>query len=309
MALVTRRLIVFVFEGQIPGMRIVFATDLSEASRAAVESRTCLHCLDAVGVTEVHLFTVVPDNVSGTLPGMDAASDAHKALDAQRETFEAVGFDVETHVARGAPYRRINGLAERLPADLTVICSRGQSPLRNRLIGDTVRNVARTSVVPLLVERIDDEPGLASNDGPRVHNEHLFREILYVTDFSDNAARAYEFLPRLRRATERVTLLHVREREQKDRGESPSAARERLSERARDLQRRMGVDTEVVVRSGEAVEEILAEERRSDPTLTLLGARGTSRLRRLLLGNVSESVIAKGSTNVLLVPPASVPPR
>ncbi len=106
-----------------------------------------------------------------------------------------------------------------------------------------------------------------------------------------------------------MTLLHVREREQKRRGESIEAARERLDERAADLERRINVETETTVRSGEAVEEILAEERRSDPTLTLLGARGTSRLRRLLLGNVSESVIARGSTNVLVVPPASVPPR
>lgn len=290
-------------------MRVVFATDLSEASQTAICSRTCLHCLDVIGVSEVHLFTVVPDNVSGSLPGMDAANDAHETLTAQRETFEAAGFDVETHVARGAPYRRINGLAERLPADLTIVGSRGQSPLRNRLIGDTVRNVARTSVVPLLVERIDCDPERGANGAAAVPHEHLFREVLYVTDFSDNAERAYEFLPRLRRATERVTLLHVREREQKRRGISTEAARERLVERAADLERRINVETETTVRSGEAVKEILAEERRIDPTLTLLGARGTSRLRRLLLGNVSESVIARGSTNVLVVPPASVPPR
>ncbi|QZX99157.1 universal stress protein [Halobaculum rubrum] len=290
-------------------MRAVFATDLSEASRAAFRSRTCLHCLDAIGVSEVHLFTVVPDNVSGSLPGMDAASDASEALEPQRETFEAAGFDVETHVARGAPYRRINGLAERLPADLTVVGSRGQSPLRNRLIGDTVRNVARTSVVPLLVERIDDGSDTAADADATLTQEHLFREILYVTDFSDNAERAFEFLPRLRRAADRVTLLHVLERERTDRGESFAVARERLAERAADLDRRMDVETDIAVRSGEAVEGILAEERRIDPTLTLLGARGTSRLRRLLLGNVSESVIARGTSNVLLVPPASVPPR
>ncbi|MFC6784482.1 universal stress protein [Halobaculum halobium] len=290
-------------------MRVVFATDLSEASRSAICSRTCLHCLNAIGVTDIHLFTVVPDNVSGSLPGMDAVSDAHEALDAQRETFEAAGFEVETHVARGTPYRRINGLAERLPADMTVIGSRGQSPLRNRFIGDTVRNVARTSVVPLLVERIDADAETGADGVTAVHNEHLFREVLYVTDFSENAQRAYEFLPRLRRATERVTLLHVREREQKTQGESADDARELLAERAADLEGRIDVETEISLRSGEAVEEILAEERRIDPTLTVMGARGTSRLRRLLLGNVSESVVARGDTNILLVPPASVPPR
>jgi nucleotide-binding universal stress UspA family protein len=46
-----------------------------------------------------------------------------------------------------------------------------------------------------------------------------------------------------------------------------------------------------------------------DSTVTLLGARGQSRLRRLLLGSVSESVVAQGNGNVLLVPPDSSTPR
>ncbi|MFY4815872.1 universal stress protein, partial [Haloarcula sp. AONF1] len=105
-------------------MRIVFATDLSDANEAAIESRTCLECLDNIGVREVHLLTVVPDNVSSGLPGMEAATDAKEALAPQRRVFERAGFDVETHVARGTPHRRINGLAERVDADMIVVGSR-----------------------------------------------------------------------------------------------------------------------------------------------------------------------------------------
>jgi nucleotide-binding universal stress UspA family protein len=71
----------------------------------------------------------------------------------------------------------------------------------------------------------------------------------------------------------------------------------------------MDVETVVNVRSGGPVDEILAEEQRVDSTVTLLGARGQSRLRRLLLGSVSESVVAQGNGNVLLVPPDSSTPR
>jgi nucleotide-binding universal stress UspA family protein len=284
-------------------MRIVFATDRSDASEAAVASEAALDCLETIGVSDVHLFTVVPDSVGSAVPGLDTASDAESALRSQRSAFEAAGFDVETHVARGTPFRRINGLAERLPADMIVVGSRGQSPLRNRLVGDTVRNVARTAVVPLLVARIERVDGTHS-----VAHERLFRDVLYVTDFSENAERAYDFLPRLRGAAERVTLLHVRG------GDGPAGGptatpRERLDTLAEDLAVRMGVETAVNVRTGNAKTEILAEERRVDATVTVLGARGQSRLRRLLLGSVSESVVARGTANVLLVPPASVPPR
>jgi len=285
-------------------MRIVFATDLSDANEAAIRSRTCLECLDNIGVREVHLLTVVPDNVSSGLPGMDVASDAKEALRTQQRVFESEGFEVEPHVARGTPHRRINGLAERLHADMIVIGSRGESPLRNRLIGSTVRNVARTAVRPLLVERIEE-----SGDTHQVRKEHLFRDVLYVTDFSPNAERAYEFLPRLQGATERAYLLSVRAREQKDADVTESEARERLEGMATDLEDRMGIETSVNVRSGSAVEEIIAEETRVDATSTLMGARGSSRLRRLLLGSTSESVVAQGNNNVILVPPESKAPR
>jgi nucleotide-binding universal stress UspA family protein len=285
-------------------MRIVFATDLSDASEAAIRSRTCLECLGNIGVEEVHLLTVVPDNVSSGLPGMDVASDRKAALRTQREVFEAEGFTVETHVARGTPHRRINGLAERLHADMIVVGSRGQSPLRNRLIGSTVRNVARTAVRPLLVERIVAEDGTHA-----VRKEHLFRDVLYVTDFSANAERAVEFLPRLQGATERAYLLSVRGREQKNADVTAREARERLEALAADLEDRMGVETAVAVREGGVVEEILAEETRVGATSTLMGARGTSRLRRLLLGSTSESIVAQGNNNVILVPPESAAPR
>jgi len=283
------------------GMRIVFATDLSDANEAAIESRTCLDCLDNIGVTEVHLLTVVPDNVSSGLPGMDAATDAREALAPQRRVFERAGFDVETHVARGTPHRRINGLAERLDADMIVVGSRGEAPLRNRLIGGTVRNVARTAVRPLLVERIEETP-----DGHAVKKEHLFRDVLYATDFSENAARAFDLFPALTGATERASLLHV---DGPGDTESMRDAAERLEELATDLRDRTGFDVGTNVRSGNPVEEIAAEERRVGATTTLIGARGTSRLRRLLLGSTAESIVTRGTNNVLIVPPEASPPR
>lgn len=285
-------------------MRIVFATDLSSANEAAIKSRTCLECLENIGVTEVHLLTVIPDNVSTGLPGMDVASDAKKTLGSHEAVFTEAGFDVETHVARGTPHRRINGLAERVGAEMIVVGSRGESPLENRLIGGTTRNVARTAVKPLLVERIEKV-----DSGHAVAKEHLFQDTLFATDFSQNAERAFDFFPQLSGATERAYLVHVRGREQKKEEGSADEARTRLDEMATDLESRMGIDVETNVRTGEPVEEIVAEEERVGATTTLMGARGTSRLRRLLLGDTAESVVARGNNNVLLVPPASSSPR
>ena len=152
-------------------MRAVCATDLSSASEAAIENETCLECVRRIGVETVHLVTVVPSNLHSGMPGVNFDERRRQGLDRYRDAIEGAGFDVETHVVRGAPHRRINGIAETIRADITVVGSRGKSPLENRIIGSTARNLARTTVVPLLVNRVE-----RGTDNPAVLNEHLFQQ-------------------------------------------------------------------------------------------------------------------------------------
>ncbi|WP_082146624.1 universal stress protein [Halostagnicola sp. A56] len=168
-------------------MKAICATDLSAASEATIESETCLECLGRIGVDEIHLVTVIPSNVHAGMPGMDFEDRREQALSRYRHVIEDAGFDVDAHVVRGTPHRRINGVAEAIGASLTVVGSRGTSPLENRVIGSTARNLARTTVVPLLVNRIE-----RGGEDPDVVRERLFRRMLYATDFSENAEQAFD---------------------------------------------------------------------------------------------------------------------
>jgi nucleotide-binding universal stress UspA family protein len=274
-------------------MRAVYATDLSAASEAAIENETCLECLERVGVDTVHLVTVVPSNVHAGMPGMGLEKRRQQGLDRYRNVMEAAGFEVETHVVRGTPYRRINGVAGTVHADMTIVGSRGQSPLANRVIGSTARNLARTTVAPLLVNRVERDV-----DDPEMLRAHLFQRMLYATDFSENAQRAFDAFSYLRHATREATLVHV---------ESPKDgadvdAETRLGELADTLEG-WDIDTDIRIRQGSPAEEILAVEEAVTPTTTLVGSRGQSRLRRLMLGSVSEDLVARARGNVYLVPP------
>jgi len=276
-------------------MRAIYATDLSAASEAAIQSETCLECLDRIGVDTIHLVTVVPSNVHAGMPGMNFSKRREQALTRYRTVMEDAGFDTETHVVRGTPHRRINGIAEAEKADMTIIGSRGQSPLENRVIGSTARNLARTTVVPLLVNRVE-----RGTDEPDVLREHLFQRVLYATDFSDNAERTFDAFQYLRHATREATLVHVESpKDPETGGEEPS---DRLHALA-DTLAQWDIDTTVEVRHGDPAEEILAVEAAVTPTTTLVGSRGRSRMRRLLLGSVSEDIVARASGNVYLVPP------
>ncbi|AGB31385.1 UspA domain-containing protein [Natrinema pellirubrum DSM 15624] len=277
-------------------MKAICATDLSAASEATIESETCLECLERIGVEEIHLVTVIPSNVHAGMPGMHFEERREQALERYRRVVEDAGFDVETHVVRGTPHRRINGIAEAVGASLTVVGSRGKSPLENRVIGSTARNLARTTVVPLLVNRIEREA-----DEPDVVREHLFQRVLYATDFSENAERAFEAFSYLRHATQEATLVHVET--PTDPGlpedDDPEARLTELATRLEDW----GIETRTEVRRGDPADEILAAEAEYEPTTTLVGSRGHSRLRRLLLGSVSEDIVARADGNVMLIPP------
>jgi nucleotide-binding universal stress UspA family protein len=279
-------------------MRALCATDLSAASEAAIQNQTCLDCLGHIGVDEIHLLTVVPSNVHAGMAGIDFEKRREQALSRYRDVITRAGFDVETHVVRGRPHRRINGIAETIVADLILVGSRGKSPLENRVIGSTARNLARTTVVPLIVNRIE-----RGAEEPEPVREHLFRHVLHATDFSENAAQAFDSFSYLRHAAQEVTLVHVRTPKDPAPDETDETpARERLAERAETLEE-WGIETTVDVREGDPADEILASETEHAPTTTLVGSRGHSRLRRLLLGSVSERIVAEATGNVLLVPP------
>jgi nucleotide-binding universal stress UspA family protein len=281
-------------------MEAVFATDLSGAIESALSSRVCLNCLRRYGIDSIDLLHVTSPNVTAGMPGSDVSSQARRGLERQKEHLQTEGFNVETHVVRGTPHRRINGLAEQVDADLIVVGSRGKSPLRERFIGGTARNVARTAVRPLLVQRI-----VEADEDHEVANEHLFQRVLYATDFSENAERAFRQFDYLETATQEATLLHVEPPERRPESDAVDDAEARLDDLATDLTGR-GIETETIMRQGEAVEEILATEAEVDPTSVLLGSRGRSRIRRMLLGSTSEDVTARADSNVLLVPPSSV---
>ncbi len=174
------------------------------------------------------------------------------------------------------------------------------SPPENRLIGSTARNLSRTTVVPLLVNRIE-----RGTEEPDVVRKHLFRRTLYATDFSENAEWAFDAFSYLRHATREATLVHVRRPKDPEPGDGENDPHERLERLGARLDE-WGIEATVDVRRGDPAAEILDAEAEHDPTVTLLGTRGRSRLRRLLLGSISETVIARSAGNVLLVPPPRV---
>ncbi len=76
---------------------------------------------------------------------------------------------------------------------------------------------------------------------------------------------------------------------------------EQILVEAEQFAKKSGVMVEKVFREGDAVNEIVAEAKAGNFDLAIVGHRGMSKLRELLLGGVSEGVSHKAPCPVLIV--------
>ena len=142
-----------------------------------------------------------------------------------------------------------------------------------------------------------------------------FQQILFCTDFSDNAdfAFAYAVEQARRSAGAQLHLLHVVPEPDAQFWKTYIYEVDNVDQKARkDIDAKIdaayrarlppGLSMTVVIRIGAAEAEILkyAEEIKAD--LLIMGRQGRSSLGKVLFGNVTEKVVRKANCAVLVVP-------
>jgi nucleotide-binding universal stress UspA family protein len=235
-----------------------------------------------------------------------AQNEASKSVEEEVRKIEDTGVKVEmVHVAVGHPESEILRIAEEIGADLVVVGSRGHGPLRRALMGSVSESVVRHAHCSVLVVR-----------GQERHAGYLPGRVLLALDGSRRANRAERSAAEISAATGSVLdIVRVLEAERyrpypgPEYWEGWEADLERskrqvgafLDARARNL-RDEGVEVgDAHLALGDPDKEIVrfAEDAQAD--LIVLGSRGFGRLRRALLGSVSDSVVRHAHCPVLVV--------
>lgn len=134
---------------------LVFPTDFSEASRAALDwlkrmadtFDATVHC-----VTCVQSPVILQPTVGAVYPTVeDLRGDAQKRLeDFTREHLSGFAHPVQNVVLSGRPADEIVSYAAEIGAEMIIMATHGHSGLAHIVIGSTTENVLRHAKCPVL---------------------------------------------------------------------------------------------------------------------------------------------------------------
>jgi nucleotide-binding universal stress UspA family protein len=142
----------------------------------------------------------------------------------------------------------------------------------------------------------------------------MFTRILYPTDFSDVSKKALAYIKQLKEAgTKEVIVLHVIDERQIEavalygRGNSSvfidkmeQEARREVAAIEKDL-RDCGFVVNSIVTTGIPLREIVSVEEDEKVSLIVIGSHGKTNLKEMLIGSVSEKVIRRSKSPVLVI--------
>jgi nucleotide-binding universal stress UspA family protein len=229
----------------------------------------------------------------------------HDALDAAEREIRSARSDLDIRpvLIRGRAASVIVDQAREMEADLIVVGHRGMGLWESMLLGSVSAEVVDHAPCPVLVAR--DErlgPVILANDGSThartaecvVSEWPIFTglPIMVVTVTEAGLPYAAGVAPLLYTDT----MTGYSEALLTERGttkEESEAAAKRLCE--------AGFDATAHVREGDPAHQIIACAREREAGLIVVGTRGQTGLRRLLLGSVARNVVLHAPCSVLVV--------
>jgi len=231
------------------------------------------------------------------------ADDAEGTLARVRDRLAGHGLVVETHLARGRPSQSIAREAGRFDATLVVVGARGLGPIEGSILGSVSREVVDIAPAPVLVARGAEVRGivLATDGSPSADlaerylaslpvARHVPVSVISVGEVlgAPGATIAQMAYGRVLPAYEarRAAMEHAH------RGIA-AATVERLGA--------AGVTARAMVAIGDPAAELLMAVRSAGADLIVVGTRGRTGLRRLVLGSTARRILCHAPVSVLVV--------
>ncbi len=289
--------------------KIVIASDLSEATKQVI---TCVQDLKIFGTKEVVLFHSLGIKYLYALQDY-MKSFAMPLLTEEENLLKHLGFSVKVAIGTNGVVWELQKLVEEEKASLVVIGTHGRGMAFDALLGGEAHKIMHAATFPLLVIRLQLAEG---KELPKCATDGLSfsKKILYVTDFSDTAQRAFSHLEKMvEHGAKRVSLLHVQDTNRMANVEKhlPKLIKEfnaidtrRLEALKSSLMEKGAHEADILLKHGLPAVEILKASKEEDYSFILMGSQGRGYVKESFLGSVSNSVVRQASLPVLLIPAA-----
>ena len=284
--------------------KVLIATDSSPSSLVVTSCAKSLHLLGARECVLAQSFMIrehvpFPEEITAYIKS---------TLDRQKRILEKQGCPTTVIIDAGLPGIVIPRIAEEQNCSLIVVGSHGHNLASEIFLGGTATEILHQATKPILIVRLeaDEDTGQAVCAAGECD---FTRHILYTTDFSDHAQRAFAYVEKLVECgARRVTLLHVQDKARLGTHldhrleEFNEIDRERL-EMLRDRLKNTGdAEIDMQIPYGSPIEEILKHTGKGGASVVVMATHGRGFIRELFLGSVSHSVARHAEAPVLLIP-------
>jgi len=283
--------------------KIIVVSDLSKSSSSFISS---LGEMKYYGVRKCLLLQCM--GIGGAI-GMEesyneiAFSIFGKILQKQKESIQKQGYDVETRVLSEEMGDDINSIAIEEDYSLIIVNARQDSASGKQFFNPVADYLIHSAQKPVFLARLmkkENETG----------NCRIGSNILFPTDFSDNAGIAFDYILQMAGSVNinKITLMHVQDKPRL----SPylDSRIEEFNEvdslRLQNLKKALNaagcIEVNIILKYGFTSLEILNAVRDCDIDIVVMGSQGRGFVNEFFLGSVSHNIARNSQSSVLLIP-------
>ncbi len=269
--------------------------DGSESSKNALRQACAmddvldLYVISVLPTYEGDLELIGVDNIKKIIEG-----PVQELIDEAKNIAKAAGRDIKTEARYGEPFQEIIDYAQDIGAHVIIMGRKGLSMMERQLIGSVTAKVVVHS----------DRDVMVLPQGAKIK----WSKLLVAVDQSEFAKRAFlrgVELAKIHGSS--LEVVHVIFTFGKFCGVPPEAVKEiraranAYMEQLQKMAKDRGVDVSTNVLEGEVHEGIADAAQEKEVDIIIMGSRGMSGIKRLMLGSVTEKVIGMVDCPVLAI--------
>ena len=278
--------------------RILYATDLSEASRAALPIVSAIARRYGSHVYAAHIWSPPPYSIVSpealSIMGEEQQNAIREVLEDFLHANELSGIPVTPILGRGEPAGELKRIVRENRINLAIVSTHGRTGFRHLLMGSVAEELFRNLPCPVLT--------VGPNASKRLVTQDEIKHILFPTDLSLESSAVFPYLALVAAEYKSsITVLHIVPAENH---RHPSILDEAPILKA-EIQRTFCGQTDpacmvnTVVEAGDPVQQILAHARAGNVDLIGFGVRKASEISTHFRNTVPYKIVLQAECPVL----------